>query len=107
MHIGKVILKIRKKKNITQQQLADECGISKSYISMIERGNKKPTMQVLEDLSQGLDIPFPILSLLSLDVQAIDADKRALFEEIIPNFRALAEQVFIGSDDIRNNEKGK
>jgi DNA-binding XRE family transcriptional regulator len=34
--IGVIIQEIRKKKNLTQQQLADKCGTTKSYISRIE-----------------------------------------------------------------------
>ncbi len=34
--IGVIIHELRKKKNLTQQQLADKCGTTKSYISRIE-----------------------------------------------------------------------
>ena len=34
--IGVIIHEMRKKKNLTQQQLADKCGTTKSYISRIE-----------------------------------------------------------------------
>jgi len=34
--IGVIILEMRKKRNLTQQQLADKCGTTKSYISRIE-----------------------------------------------------------------------
>ena len=34
--IGVIIHELRKKQNLTQQQLADKCGTTKSYISRIE-----------------------------------------------------------------------
>ncbi len=34
--IGVIIHEMRKRKNLTQQQLADKCGTTKSYISRIE-----------------------------------------------------------------------
>ena len=34
--IGVIIHELRKKRNLTQQQLADKCGTTKSYISRIE-----------------------------------------------------------------------
>jgi DNA-binding XRE family transcriptional regulator len=34
--IGVIILEMRKRKKLTQQQLADKCGTTKSYISRIE-----------------------------------------------------------------------
>jgi len=34
--LGVIIHELRKKRNLTQQQLADKCGTTKSYISRIE-----------------------------------------------------------------------
>ncbi|MBE9519013.1 MAG: helix-turn-helix transcriptional regulator, partial [Bacteroidetes bacterium] len=34
--IGVIIHEMRKRRNLTQQQLADKCGTTKSYISRIE-----------------------------------------------------------------------
>ena len=34
--IGVIIQEMRKRRNLTQQQLADKCGTTKSYISRIE-----------------------------------------------------------------------
>ena len=39
--LGLRLQKCREKKKITQQEMADACGVSKNYISAIERGINK------------------------------------------------------------------
>ena len=43
-----VLKSLRKEKGFTQEQLADEMGLSKSAISMYEHGNRVPELEILE-----------------------------------------------------------
>ena len=43
-----VLKALRKDYDLTQEQLADRMGISKSAISMYENGNRKPDYEALE-----------------------------------------------------------
>lgn len=45
----------RKKKGLTQKQLAEMCGISESAINRIESGKRQPSFDVLQKLSKALD----------------------------------------------------
>ena len=64
---GKVIKQERIKKGITQEELADRCGLDRTYISRIERGFKNPTLSVVWDVATiGLGISF--LSLMEIVV---------------------------------------
>lgn len=56
--IGLKIADIRTKRGLTQQQLADRIGISKSYLSKIESPNtvKSFSLDVLFSISDELDI---------------------------------------------------
>ncbi|OCA89885.1 helix-turn-helix transcriptional regulator [Pradoshia sp. D12] len=50
--IGRNIQEIRKRKGMTLTQLAANAGISKSYLSNIERGvNQNPSIEVLKRLA--------------------------------------------------------
>lgn len=52
------IREMRKKKGITQSELAERCGVTQAYISMIERnGNLNLSINVLCNLATALDIP--------------------------------------------------
>lgn len=62
---GKAIKQERIKKGITQEELADRCGLDRTYISRIERGFKNPTLSVVWDVATiGLEISF--LSLMEM-----------------------------------------
>ncbi len=55
-HFGKQIAQYRKDKGITQDELAFKCGMHRTYIGAIERGEKSPTLNTIYKLSIGLNI---------------------------------------------------
>lgn len=55
--IGMTVRQIRLERGFTLQALADESGISKSYLGDIEKGRKNPTTDVIEAIAQALDVP--------------------------------------------------
>lgn len=69
MKLDEIIKTYRSEHNISMQELADRCGLSKGYISMLENDftpattNKKitPSVETVKKLSAGLNIPFDIL----------------------------------------------
>ena len=54
--IGKFIFECRKKKKMTQEQLAEKLGVSSKSISRWENGNTMPDYSLLKDLCSELDI---------------------------------------------------
>ena len=55
-NIGKFIAECRKRKNITQEQLAEKLWVSNKSISIWENGNTMPDLSLLITLSEELDI---------------------------------------------------
>ena len=53
--IGKFIASSRKKQKLTQEQLAEQIGISVTHMSHIETGNTKLSLPVLVDLAKTLE----------------------------------------------------
>lgn len=53
---GKRIQKIRKEKNIWQQDLAAKCNFEKSKMSRLEAGRANATLSTLEIVSKALEI---------------------------------------------------
>ena len=47
---------VRGERGLTQQELANESGVSPTYISQMERGIKVPTLQVLFDLCDACNV---------------------------------------------------
>lgn len=53
---GNKIQILRKTKNLSQEEFAHLCGLHRTYIGMIERGEKNITLKNIEKLSRALDI---------------------------------------------------
>ena len=56
MDIGKRITELRQKKNMSTNKLANEAGISQSYLREIEMGLKNPTVEMLSYICYALGI---------------------------------------------------
>lgn len=54
MEIGSKIKRLRVQNNLTQEELADRCELSKGFISQIERDLASPSIATLSDLLQCL-----------------------------------------------------
>lgn len=52
--------KLREKKNITQQELADECGVVRQTISNIEIGLTKPSVTLAKKMGKVLEVDWTI-----------------------------------------------
>lgn len=53
--MGDRVKELRKKRRLTQEQLAEKIGVSLQYVSEIERGLSMPSMQVFLRLLEVLD----------------------------------------------------
>ncbi|WP_415235665.1 helix-turn-helix domain-containing protein [Sneathiella sp.] len=53
--VGKTINRLRKEKQLTLDQLASLCGVSKSMLSQIERNETNPTLAIVWRLAEALD----------------------------------------------------
>lgn len=59
--IGQLIRKFRESKNISQENLALMCGIDRSYLGRIERGEVNITVAKLYQIANFLDIDAKLL----------------------------------------------
>ncbi|MES0863742.1 helix-turn-helix transcriptional regulator [Ruegeria sp. SCPT10] len=56
VRVGRNLKKYRKEAGLSQEGLALECGLHRTYVSGVERGVRNPTVVVLEQLSKPLGI---------------------------------------------------
>ena len=54
--LGKRIKYLRNKRNLTQLELAINCGIEAKYLSDIENGRRNPTLKILNKIALGLHV---------------------------------------------------
>lgn len=53
---GKIIREIRKEKSVSQEELGFRSKLHRTYIGMIERGEKNITLENIEKTAKGLDV---------------------------------------------------
>ena len=52
---GKVLKEQREKRNLTQLQLAERCDFDVTYISLLERGRRQPSLKAFIRIATALD----------------------------------------------------
>ncbi|HZY02780.1 MAG TPA: helix-turn-helix transcriptional regulator [Anaeromyxobacteraceae bacterium] len=50
------VRRLRAKKKLSQKALADRVGISVSYVSMLERGQRSPPLETVEKMARALGV---------------------------------------------------
>src|ERR1051326_6503967 len=61
--IGGFIRDLRQTAKISLRQLADRAGVSNPYLSQIERGLRKPSAEVLQQIASALRVSTPAMYL--------------------------------------------
>lgn len=78
MNIGKAITMCRLQKGLSKTELAEKSGLSTSYITLIEQGNREPNISVINKICLALGIPLSILVFLAAD----DEDNIGISQEL-------------------------
>ena len=79
--IGSRIAEIRKQKSLTQEALAGIMSVSTKYLSSIERGKENPTLKMLVNLADSLEVD---LGQIFTFIQIEDPKRRkALLESLL------------------------
>jgi transcriptional regulator with XRE-family HTH domain len=71
--IGGFIRDMRRNAKISLRQLADQAGVSNPYLSQVERGLRKPSAEVLQQLASALRVSTPVMYLRAGLLDALDA----------------------------------
>lgn len=71
--LGKRIQTIRKSKGLTQQELGEKAQLNYKHIGEIERGVQNPSLALLQNIAEGLEIE--LVDLFLFDYKAIGRDK--------------------------------
>jgi transcriptional regulator with XRE-family HTH domain len=54
--VGLNVRKFRAERGLSQEELAFECGLHRTYVSGVERGVRNPTVVVLEKIAKALKV---------------------------------------------------
>ncbi|GAA4609456.1 helix-turn-helix transcriptional regulator [Actinoallomurus liliacearum] len=77
--IGEYIREQRERAKVSLRQLAEATGVSNPYLSQIERGLRKPSAEILQQIAKGLRISAEALYVQAgiLDERESDTDVQA------------------------------
>lgn len=56
IEFGKKLARLRKSKGLSQEAFASECGFDRTYIGILERGEKSPTLNSVDKIAKALNI---------------------------------------------------
>ena len=54
--VGRNAARLRREAGLTQEQLAERCGLSQQYLSKLEQGKRNPTVVTLYEIAHGLGV---------------------------------------------------
>jgi transcriptional regulator with XRE-family HTH domain len=58
---GRVVRRHREAAGVSQEALADRAGLHRTYISLLERGLRNPSLTVISKLARALDTSMIVL----------------------------------------------
>jgi len=53
---GVVLREVRQSRGLSQEALAHESGLDRTYISLLERGERQPTLKTILSLARALNV---------------------------------------------------
>ncbi|WP_406701428.1 helix-turn-helix domain-containing protein [Sphingomonas caeni] len=54
--VGANVARIRRERGLTQEALAELCGLSQQYLSGLERGQRNPTIVTIYEIAMALGV---------------------------------------------------
>lgn len=59
--VGERLKHCRMRKGLSQEQLAEKCGLHPTYIGQVERGEKNATIESIWKIASALELPLEVL----------------------------------------------
>ena len=91
MNLGKAIRACRKKKGLTQAELANLSKISVSHLCLLEKDKRDPSLSAINAIADALKIPVSILVLLASHHEDIKELSENQIEELSRNIMGIMD----------------
>jgi transcriptional regulator with XRE-family HTH domain len=90
--LGEFLKEQRRGAQLTLRQLADRTGVSNPYLSQIERGLRKPSAEVLQQLAKGLRISAETLYVRAGILDPDEHDERTVEHAVLSDITLTERQ---------------
>ncbi len=75
IEFGKLLKNLRMAKGLSQEQMSFKTGLTRNFISLIECGNRQPTIKSLFAIADALDEkPSDIIKMLESSIKISDSE---------------------------------
>lgn len=88
--LGATIRRLRRASGLTQKELARRVEVTPSYLSRLEKNRKEPSLALLRQIGDNLEVPFGVLVASALLVE-MPFDQRNVYGPIVERLIQLAE----------------
>jgi transcriptional regulator with XRE-family HTH domain len=89
MNIGTAIKDLRKKNQLSQADLAEQCEMTQTALSQIENGLRRPNESTLKRIAEQLKVPEIVIYLLATDDSDVPKEKLEMFKVVFPNVKNM------------------
>lgn len=90
MNLGTAIKRLRKEKTgLNQNEYAQEIGITQSYLSQLECGEKKPSVALMESIAKYHNTPLPAIFWFAVEESDVDKNKIEVYRLLKPSIDNL------------------
>ncbi|MBT8109650.1 MAG: helix-turn-helix transcriptional regulator [Gammaproteobacteria bacterium] len=91
INIGSTIRQLRSHRELTLKELAEQTDLSLSYLSLIERNKRDPSLSNLAKIAKAFDLPPSILIFISSDINGHHGTQAAIAEQMMLVVKDLFE----------------
>jgi transcriptional regulator with XRE-family HTH domain len=82
LRIGQTLKDLRAARRLTQQDLADDLGLSASYLSLLESGKRRTTGRIVRALADYLGLPAGYFVIEAMQLEKLQPRHREVIEEL-------------------------
>lgn len=93
MNIGETLRGLRKKKGLTQVEVAKKLKMTQAHVSKIENGDNQPNADTLTKMCALYGLPPQVALYMSMSEADVPKGKRKLFRELKPVIDDMIEQL--------------
>lgn len=93
MNIGKAIRELRKRQNLSQEELATQSGITQAALSAIESKGVRPNPETLKRICTILEVPESLVYVMGMEKSDVPEHKRGLYDQLFPVIEDLVKRI--------------
>lgn len=76
-YFGLAIRKHRELIRVSQEELADRAGMDRTYVSGIERGQRNPTLKIMQRLADAIGVDLDVIFASAREIASAAKERRS------------------------------